>query len=252
MSHIETWGGAISGSRENQEDWHTVLPLDGDARVVIVVADGMGGHVAGETASRLAGEAFAAAIARPGQTTLADTFLTAITQANQALANAIEVDAKLDGMGTTLVGVVLTPEGMSWTSVGDSALLLVRQGVVSRLNADHSYGAHMDEQIRLGHVSPMEAPTSAERSQLMSAVAGDEIELVEIAANAVQFLPGDLVVAASDGLLTLDFSKLAAVVARLFASPLADIGAAILAAITDEHKPHQDNATVVLARVRYT
>src|SRR5688572_18685654 len=111
------------GKRANQEDAYafSMIPARADAAtgLLLIVADGMGGHVAGHLASETAVSAFAEGFHRGGET-MADRFTCALDTANAALSSAVDADpAELQGMGTTLLAVAVTPLGLEWVSVGD-------------------------------------------------------------------------------------------------------------------------------------
>jgi len=243
LSPIETWSGASVGRRQNQEDWYAVVPrADG---VLLVVADGMGGHAAGEVASRLAGEAVVGSL-------IADdcsegALMQAARAANDALAQAIRKDSALDGMGTTLLAAVITQRQLRWLSVGDSLLMLYRDGQLTRLNADHSLGAWVDEQVRTGAMDETEAEAEGPRNGLLSVVSGDVVEMIELVAAPVALEPGDILLVATDGIHTIDIEMTGELLAA--ESPLAERGMALLETIARADRPHQDNTSIILARI---
>ena len=130
----------LLGAREVQEDDFGFIDgatLDpGGQHPVVVVADGMGGHASGEIASRLAVRAFVEAYGTEGRPS--DRLRTGLDHANRAIDDAIRENLSLGGMGTTLVAAAVTTDGLEWVSVGDSPLLIYRDGRLKRLNEDHS------------------------------------------------------------------------------------------------------------------
>lgn len=239
---LDVWAGAAIGRRENQEDWHSVRDI-GDG-VLIVVADGMGGHAAGEVASSTAGEAFVDSFAADSGQPVTERLMQAAQAANLAVANRIAEAPELDGMGTTLIAAVLDGRSLSWISIGDSLLFLVSQGTVRRLNADHSYGAFLDRQAAEGRISTEAAANDPDRHALMSCVMGKEIELVEVTETPLQLDAGDMLIAASDGIETLTLEDIGEL-ARRSSAGAADLGEALFGRIAQIDKRHQDNTTIV-------
>lgn len=247
MSGIETWAGASLGTRSKQEDWNGIVKSDG--RVVLVVADGMGGHAAGEVASRIAGEAFVANLDPTQDLVPEDALMKGVSAANRSVAEAIAGRDELVGMGTTLLAAMLDKSGLRWVSVGDSILLLVRGGAATRLNADHSLGAYLDAQVAAGEMDAESAMAEGPRNALLSVVAGDAIEMVEIVTSPIPLLPDDLVLAASDGIQTLALAHIEALLRE--AAPLSALGQSLLDAVAAQQRSHQDNTTILLARVEH-
>ena len=100
---------------------------------LFAVADGMGGHQAGEVASATALETLRAAVA--SGTPVGE----AIRKANTAVVQKADANDALSGMGTTLTAIVATPDGVHIGHVGDSRAYLFRNGELHALTIDHSY-----------------------------------------------------------------------------------------------------------------
>ncbi len=252
---------ASVGARAHQEDSSRVwrastappvsMPLPAgelDGGVLAVLADGMGGHVSGELASRLACDNFVAAFERTGLDGGAGLQL-ALETSNDSIRHAVAGDAALKGMGCTLVASFLSSEGLRWASVGDSALLIYRKGHLSRLNADHSHGAMLDKQVEAGIITAEVALSDRRRRALRSALTGNVIPIQEIEAEAYPLEPGDWVILASDGLLTLSGDEIATVISDFETSSPGELADALLQAVTDKQAPHQDNTTIVAINV---
>jgi len=240
-------GGQILGSRELQEDdLGFIAGTDFDPaghHPVVVVADGMGGHAAGEVASGLAVRAFVDAYGMEGVP--AERLRTALDSANQALDDAIREDPNLWGMGTTLVAAAVTLQGLEWISVGDSPLYLHRDGRMKRLNEDHSLRPVI---AALREIDPAAADRMSPH-QLRSAVVGDEIARIDASSLPEVLKPLDLVIAASDGLDTLSEEETAAIIAESGAGGPEAVKDALLAAVRDRALPTQDNVTVAVLEV---
>ena len=117
--------GQIPGKRDYQEDDYGVLDgradvgIDGGEHTLLLVADGMGGHVSGDTASRLINKTFIETYPRASGP-VTDRLRECVDAANQAIAKAVEEQPELDGMGSTLLAAVVSQRGLEWLSIGDS------------------------------------------------------------------------------------------------------------------------------------
>lgn len=107
------------------------LALDGP--ILCIVADGMGGHAAGHEASRIACK-FLAAEASSMTSELA--VVTAVIAAGDQIKKAAVSDAEFRGMGTTVAGLVMQPDGVSWFNVGDSGVFRHRNGFLRQISSD--------------------------------------------------------------------------------------------------------------------
>jgi len=164
-----------------------------DAGGLWAVADGMGGHRAGEVASATAIE------------TLQDAYRAgapldeAVEAANAAVFSKAADDAALRGMGTTLTAVALEDGRTALLGhVGDSRAYLLRQGAVSRVTADHSL---VEQLVREGRLSPEEAQHHPQRAIITRALGVDAH--VEVDTYRVELEPGDRLLLCSDGLTNM-------------------------------------------------
>ena len=197
-AHLSTEGSA----RENNED--SVACWEPDAvqqwrshGALVVIADGMGGQVRGEVASRMACDRmvahFTAAppLADPGQ----------VVRDGIAAANLAVYDDNMNRqrdwgrMATTLTACLFRNDEVTVGHVGDCRVYLVQQGRIRQLTADHSYAA---VQQKLGLISAHEAADSEHRSVLTRSVGNDPFVRADVTSAKVQV--GDVVVQCCDGL----------------------------------------------------
>jgi len=161
-----------------------------------VVADGMGGHAAGEVASGIAVATF---LERASTATTLDELTDAVRAANLAILDNVAENPDRWGMGTTLVATALIPhaEGvaLAYVHVGDSRIYLIRDGAIRQVTDDHSVA---DELVRLGRLTPEEAAVDPRRHQLTRAL-GTERD-VAIDSGLLNAQPGDFLILCSDGL----------------------------------------------------
>lgn len=168
-----------------------------------------------------------------------------LTHVNERMALEVASDPEnLRGMGCTLLAVVLAEEGLYWISVGDSPLWLWRRGRLRRLNQDHAYRSILAAEVSAGEISAADAFRHPARNALVSAVTGDEVELVDLPRQAYPLKPGDQMLLASDGLLTLGENEIAALLTRARGE---EPCRRLLAAVEAHRCPHQDNVTVLWA-----
>lgn len=244
VAAVRRAGGQIRGARDIQEDdlgFIDGATLDpGGEHPVAVVADGMGGHANGDVASRHAVRAFIIAYAGTGH--VRDRLRAALDRANQAITSAVREDPARDGMGTTLVAAALTTDGLEWISVGDSPLFLYRDGILKRLNDDHSMVPVI---AALREVDP-DAADGMNPHELRSALVGSEISKVDASRMPELVRPGDLVLLASDGLATLDEDETVGIIERSRSGGPAAVKDALLAAVEARAHPTQDNLSVAV------
>ncbi|MFA5950163.1 MAG: protein phosphatase 2C domain-containing protein [Hyphomicrobium sp.] len=249
---------ATKGARSYQEDtaltWSSAgdsVPTQdavaGNGAMVAVLADGMGGHAGGALASRMACETFVKTFANAGGPSR-ERLVQALQAANLAIAQTVEANPLLSGMGSTLVGVTFGEEGVQWVSVGDSPLMLYRRGEIAFLNEDHSLAPELDRLAALGEISEEDAKRDPRRHMLRSAVTGDEIELVDLSRRPLQVEPGDYIILASDGLHTLEPAEVERIVTAYGSDGASAVANALIRAVEAIRDPHQDNATVIAVR----
>ena len=247
---------AMRGARDYQEDSIKIWrPEGGEAAnaargsLLAVLSDGMGGHVSGEVASNTVCEHyvqhFATDASEPAQ-----KLEPALVASNESLDRAIRANAKLSGMGCTVVVAYLDNEGLRWASVGDSSLLIFRNNELYRLNEDHSLGALLDKQAAARVISYEEAHNSPHRRSLRSAMTGGKIAHADIERSPQKVLPGDWVIVASDGLETLSGDEIASIIDRHGKRTPLDLVEKLLGAVDGHKSPHQDNTSVIAIRVQ--
>lgn len=246
MLTFDIAGSQINGAREYQEDAFLITRLSDPegqrSASLVIVADGMGGHAAGNVASNMAVQSFNKFLtARFPSDTLSSVLREAVFEANSSIAETIRETAALQGMGCTLVCAVIEDKALRWISVGDSHLYLLRRGELRKLNADHSYGGFL---ARLGQEGrPAKAQSGFSHNMLMSAMTGDDIAEIDCPEEDFELLLGDRLLVASDGLDTLSHAEL---VKYLGDSDNARQAVdALLLRVSEAAVPRQDNTTII-------
>lgn len=179
---------------------------------VFIVADGMGGHAAGEVASEMAVEIIAKELGNIR--TLADDAVndrmrTAIRSANQAIFERTLAEADKRGMGTTTTVLVLFARRYLIGQVGDSRAYLLRGGQLLQLTKDHSY---VQEQVDAGLLTADQARTHPYSNVITRCVGANEDVIPDVYFGTVE--TGDVILLASDGLTgMLEDEQLASILA---------------------------------------
>ena len=162
---------------------------------LLAVADGMGGHAAGEVASRVVIETLAPLDESPPDGDLTDALRRAVETANAYLRDMVAADSALDGMGTTLTALLWVHESLGVVHIGDSRAYLLRDGQLEQVTHDHTFVQTLIDQ---GRITPDEATTHPQRSWITNALDGRPD--VELDLSIREARAGDRYLVCSDGL----------------------------------------------------
>ncbi len=244
------------GQREYQEDAIAVDFSIGSAFGFAVLSDGMGGHAAGDVASKIVvTEVFSELKLQSGdpetlEREVGDVLRSVAHGANACIEAHVEQEPDTRGMGATLVTCLLFEERLYWLSIGDSPLFLYRDGAVRQLNEDHSLAPQIDLMVRTGQLDEEAARTHPDRNSLTSVVMGRRIPLIDCREEAFALTAEDVVILASDGLQFLSDEQIAEVLAGAKDKGSAAIAEALLLAVSDLGSPDQDNVSLAVIRLR--
>lgn len=161
---------------------------------LLVVADGMGGHKAGEYASRFAVEVLTGELAESREDGPEAMIRNAIRVANEKLIETAKQDQRLYGMGTTLVVATVIERTLYFANVGDSRLYLINKGI-KQLSKDHSL---VQEMVRLGGINQEEAKHHPDKNIITRAIGAKED--VQIDFFEYRLKKGDIILMCTDGL----------------------------------------------------
>lgn len=237
--------GITDRGQERQRNEDNFFAASTSETALLVVADGMGGHQAGDVASSLAVQAAerywagleAGALALPGKARLVlEQFMR---EANDLIYREAAKSSKQRGMGTTLTAALLCGPRLTIGHIGDSRAYLVREGRITLLTRDHSL---VEELVDSGQVSPEEARSHPQRHILTRALGTDPQPLIDF--MEWDLPPGSLILLCTDGLTGLlnDEEILAACAVHKDARRLVEA----LVALANE-RGGIDNITVVVA-----
>jgi len=241
----------VGKKRKGNEDSVFVNP----EQSLFVVADGMGGHAAGEVASRVAVEAINEFVClTSGDEDITWPFgldenvsfdgnrlKSAIQYANRKVLEATRERKEYLGMATTVVAVLVDRDAANLAHVGDSRVYLVRQGALTQLTSDHSW---VNEQLESGILSPDQARSHPLRNVVTRALGGKPELSVDLQEHKAQ--PGDVLLLCSDGLTTMvpDDDIL-----KVVGDASGDIEAAARALVEEANgRGGEDNITVLLIK----
>jgi formylglycine-generating enzyme required for sulfatase activity/serine/threonine protein phosphatase PrpC len=241
----------IDGARDYQEDAYMISQLgdteSGESCALVVMADGMGGHAAGNVASNMVISAFNKSFQSNFPTEeIAASLTESLNRSNDQISTSVKETPALQGMGCTMVSAYLQGNKLYWVSVGDSHLYLIRDREITKHNADHSYGAYLDNMKEQG--VNIDEQTGMSRNMLMSAMTGEDISIIDVSKEPVELKPGDRIVVASDGLDTLGTGAI--IQYSSWSDSAKECVQSLLKAVEDANKTNQDNTTLIVIDVK--
>ena len=188
----------------NEDSGCIVQPTEDAVRrergVLVIVADGMGGHNAGEVASKIAVETIRTKYYGQNGTPVDETLHSSVEAANTAIYEHARGNPEQSGMGTTCVALAICGDHASVASVGDSRLYLVRAQGIYRMTVDDSA---VGDLVRQGVISSEEAKKRDDRNVLTRALGTHESVAIYKWDEPLPLREGDVFVLCSDGLTDL-------------------------------------------------
>ena len=206
----------------------------------MIVADGMGGHRAGDYASRLCVETMVQSLEKSAHKTPVSLFEEAVTAANKAVFEESASHVEYEGMGTTVVACTLEENTLYITNIGDSRLYLIRDGI-EQITDDHSL---VEEMVKQGNITESEARIHPQKNIITRALGINE----EVQADffEIDVEQGDVIMLCSDGLSNMIEDEDMEYIVKN--SDTLQTAAESLVARANENGGN-DNITVVLAEV---
>jgi PPM family protein phosphatase len=178
----------------NEDSFGLFSPTDETIPALYIVADGMGGHAAGEIASALAVDLVASGFQDNQEGSLGQRLESAIQFGNMAIYQAGR-DPRHQGMGSTVVCAAILGRHLVAAHVGDSRLYRIRDKTIDQLTTDHSF---VEDQVQAGLLSREEARTSSNRHIITRALGMHQHTTVDLAEYTIE--PGDWYLLCTDGL----------------------------------------------------
>jgi len=237
---IEYAGASRIGQRKRNEDRFYLPNEDGPADL-LMVADGMGGHLGGDVASAYGVAAVCESMAQSVQDEPEERLHKAVSYANEVIFDQAKANPQYDGMGTTMTVVLAHKDWWHFAHVGDSRAYIYQNHTIRQVTRDHSLVAEMEE---AGSITHDQARIHPSRNIITRAVGTEPVIRVDMYREPI--LPGQVLLLCSDGLTdALNDEELSLVLGsgqelNQIAQVLMDIA---------EELGGKDNITVVLARV---
>jgi PPM family protein phosphatase len=232
----------IGRKRKANQDNFQMVP----EQQLFVVADGMGGHAGGETASKITVDTVAESIIADRKSSVGlappELLTGAIHRANSAVFATAQKDKKLVGMGTTCVTMLFDSGKIFVGHVGDSRVYMSRPGQIWQITRDHSL---VNEKLRAGVITREQMKVDKTRNVITRSVGFESSVLVDLYQREVT--PGEIYLACSDGLSGMVDDVTIQSILDQYRKDL-DTAVKVLIQKANEHGG-DDNVTVVLARV---
>lgn len=248
---------AISqGARSYQEDALIADFPNGFELGFAILADGMGGHAAGDIASKIVvTEVFSELTfmrddMEKSNTCICEVLRRAALQANERLKEHVVAYPETKGMGATLVSTVIVDQRLYWISIGDSPLFLFRDNVLVQLNEDHSLGRAIDMMVQSGVLSAEDGENHPDRNVLTSVLFGEPIPEIDCPSKPTQLRAGDTLIVASDGLQFLANAEIEQTLRDRPFCRSSDIADALMGRLKNLNDPDLDNVSMAVIQVK--
>lgn len=244
------------GQRSYQEDAIISDFARGAEVGCVVLADGMGGHAAGDVASKIVvTEVYSELMFQKGDVEALEAGVTHTLHNAAMAANGCIRDHVIDfpetrGMGSTLVASVVIKGNLYWISIGDSPLFLFRDGALLQVNEDHSMAPQIDFMVKSGLLPAEEGANHPDRNTLTSVLFGAEVPKIDCPQDPIALQGGDIFIVASDGLQFLADVEIEAALRRNQMKSSAEIVDDLMQRVTDTEDPELDNVSFTVVKVQ--
>lgn len=240
-TEIEVGNAQTIGRRKEQEDAFATVVRD--ERILAVLADGMGGYSYGRMASNLVVDTFVREFTKTGD----NPPPPAVFFRNTALLSNRLLLGQNKGAksGTTLVAAIIVRDYLYWASIGDSAIVLFREGEFVHLNEKQTFQALLEKQYLAGEISREELINHPKKKRLSNYIGFEGFRDVEINRQSIKLRRGDKVILCCDGvynsLTELEMEKVLS--GNLGPHQAAE---AVISLVEQKNIAQQDNATIII------
>lgn len=238
------------GRREEQQDSFCISDIGNTADLnskglMAVVADGMGGLESGASVSQLVSNIF---LSRYRTLPIEDhnRFLYDTVMEAEAEVDKYILQNNVDG-GSTLVAVMIRSGLLSFISVGDSFIFLIRGGQLIKLNTEHTYGNMLRERAARGEIDAEEAEINPKRNSLTSYIGIGDLRLINQSNQPIPVMNGDIIVLCSDGVYNALGND--AMVSVILGGDFSEAAERLEQTVLMQNLPTQDNFTAVLIQI---
>ncbi len=238
------------GRREEQQDSFCISDVSSktdleNKGLMAVVADGMGGLESGASVSQLVSNIFLNKYRSSAIPDCKSFLYEAVLESEREVEKYIEVN-HVDG-GSTLVAVMIREGQLSFISIGDSFIFLIRAGKLIKLNTEHTYGNLLRERAARGEIDPEEAEINPNRGSLTSYIGIGNLRLIDQSGAPIPVMDGDILFLCSDGVYNAlgDNALLEVVTGGDFGEAAERVEQSVLM----QNIPTQDNFTAVMIKI---
>ena len=230
----------IIGTRNDQED--SFSTAEDQKGLLAVLADGMGGYSNGKVASNLAVETLIREFSNAESVHPIDKFfLNAANLCNRAVLDK----AKGKRMGSTLISVMISDGNLYWASIGDSAIMLFKNGEFINLNKKHVFAAVLEEQYISGRISEEQLLNNPMKKRITSYIGAEVLKDIEMSEKPIKLVPGDKVILCSDGVYN-SISEIEMEDVLIKNLKPFEASEEIIDIISRKNYERQDNATIII------
>ncbi len=235
------------GARKSQQDAFGVSDVNNaalmrDKGILAVVADGMGGLTDSGQISAMITAHFLKSFRRsPPRMDISAELLNMTMEANREVCGYL----KKTGLqsGSTLIATVIKGSLLSFVSVGDSRIYLLRGGSLIQVNREHTYASELDEKAAKNEITFEQAKNDPQRNALTGYIGMEDNLPVDRSLHPLSLLPGDRVLLMTDGVFnTLSNEEITSAAMR----PVCEAAAQIETLVLSKRKSNQDNFTVII------
>ena len=243
---------SVIGSREEQQDaviTSSYKDYDQDKRMIAVLCDGMGGLSGGAKVSRYCSEMMYQSFnAMKAAESYHDFFSNVLYKLDREVKAMTCDGGKPLGGGSTLVSAIIQNGTLSWASVGDSRMYMVRQGKLLQITRDHNFLSILMERVGRGQMTMEEALAHPKREALISFIGMGGLRIVDAIEQPMQLLAGDYLVMCSDGVYRgiTDIEMVQALYENEFCMQKA--AEQMVQTVLNKNIRGQDNASVITIR----
>lgn len=195
MLHIFSLTDVGKKRQINQDYIYATKEKIGTLSNIFLLADGMGGHKAGDFASKTTVESILKEVSESDELNIVTRISQAIKKTNDLLYNKAQKEEKFRGMGTTLVVATINDNVLQVANIGDSRLYVINQKCMRQITRDHSY---VEEMVRIGTLQREKAREHPDKNIITRAVGVQSS--VEVDFYEEQLKVGDMILLCSDGL----------------------------------------------------
>jgi len=237
------------GKRSSQQDSAYVASDDGN--VIVVVCDGMGGYEGGQLAGSTAVDAFLEYYQCFGASSDSDNvwMKEAVIKIDDIVFNLEDNSGNRLGAGTTLVGIKIAIDLLSWISVGDSRLYLKRKNEMIQITTDHNYFFDLNRRWSEGKISEEKYMREAESGEaLISYIGMGGLTMMDISEEPLTLLVGDILFICTDGVYrSIDADMIRKIMEACDSS--SDIANVICNEVKKVDRQDQDNYTGIIIKI---